>query len=27
MKDFFTQSQNFIGSQQTGIDPRTGAFI
>ncbi|WP_353100978.1 RHS repeat-associated core domain-containing protein [Myroides odoratus] len=26
MKDFFTQSQNFIGSQQTGIDPRTGAF-
>lgn len=26
MKEFFTQSQNFIGSQQTGIDPRTGVF-
>ena len=26
MKDFFSQSQNFIGAQQTGIDPRTGAF-
>ncbi len=26
MNEFFSQSQNFIGSQQTGIDPRTGAF-
>ena len=26
MKEFFTQSQNFIGAQQTGIDPRTGVF-
>ena len=26
MKDFFSQSQNFIGAQQTGVDPRTGAF-
>lgn len=26
MKEFFTQSHNFIGSQQTGIDPRTGVF-
>jgi len=26
MQEFFSQSQNFIGSHQTGIDPRTGVF-
>jgi len=26
MSDFFSQSQNFMGALQTGVDPRTGIF-